>query len=92
MVILSETDATALPALANQLREQVHDMRLRHEDSPQSVVTVSLGAALAESMQDVAPEFVLQRADEALYAAKQGGRNRAVVFAACPVIPKENTA
>jgi len=39
-------------------------------------VTVSIGASLqeAERVQDL--ERLLQRADKALYAAKQNGRNR----------------
>jgi diguanylate cyclase (GGDEF)-like protein len=92
VVILSETDAIALATLANQLLRQVHDLRLPHEDAPEEVVTLSLGAALAESLQGIDPAFVLQRADEALYAAKQTGRNRVVVFSAGSAPAQENAA
>ena len=40
-------------------------------------ITASLG--LATALANDAPESIVERADEALYAAKQGGRNRAYV-------------
>jgi diguanylate cyclase (GGDEF)-like protein len=42
---------------------------------PQITVTVSIGAAESNGRQD-APESVVQAADQALYRAKNGGRNR----------------
>jgi diguanylate cyclase (GGDEF)-like protein len=42
---------------------------------PQIAVTVSIGAAESNGRQD-APEAVVQAADQALYRAKNGGRNR----------------
>lgn len=79
VVIVSETDTVGLSDLADHLRKSVHDLRIPHADAPDGVVTLSLGCALAGSMRDVDPETVLRRSDEALYAAKQGGRNRFTV-------------
>jgi diguanylate cyclase (GGDEF)-like protein len=45
---------------------------------PQIAVTVSIGAAESNGRQD-APELVVQAADQALYRAKEEGRDRAVV-------------
>jgi GGDEF domain-containing protein len=42
---------------------------------PQIAVTVSIGAAESNGRQD-APDVVVQAADQALYRAKDAGRNR----------------
>jgi len=43
-------------------------------------VAVSVGVAMRESLSE-SPDRQLKRADEALYAAKRGGRNRVVIAA-----------
>jgi len=73
--LLPQTDIDgALPA-AERLRLAVESMIVSC-DGWEIRVTVSIGASLqeAERVQDL--ERLLQRADKALYAAKQNGRNR----------------
>ncbi len=48
-------------------------------DSGELVVTISMGAAVFEPAKDDSPEDFLKRADQALYQAKEGGRNRMVL-------------
>jgi two-component system cell cycle response regulator len=52
-----------------------------HRGTRQVGVTVSIGVAARED-RDTAPAEVLKRADQALYLAKQRGRNRVVATAA----------
>lgn len=49
-----------------------------HQDSPTGFLTVSCGA-IACLGGDLSPKHLLQLGDEALYAAKQAGRNRHVI-------------
>jgi diguanylate cyclase (GGDEF)-like protein len=51
-----------------------------HPDSPVAPhVTVSVGVACAVARPGEAVESLVERADAALYAAKRGGRHRAVL-------------
>lgn len=79
VVIVSETDAEGLAELADGLRARVLDLAIPHEDAPDAVVSLSLGCALAPSIKGLDPAAIVQQADEALYAAKQAGRNRFVL-------------
>jgi len=72
--LLPETDIKPALGLAERLRQAIALQPIFTPKGP-LVVTVSLG--LAEyAPQDTALDHVLKRADEALYAAKRGGRNR----------------
>jgi diguanylate cyclase (GGDEF)-like protein len=50
-----------------------------HAESPSGCVTVSVGVAVMTPRPGEAPEALVRRADAALYEAKRGGRNRAVL-------------
>jgi diguanylate cyclase (GGDEF)-like protein len=54
--------------------DAVRALALRHEDAEHGVMTVSAGVAVLRRGQDA--REALGRADQALYAAKQAGRNR----------------
>jgi diguanylate cyclase (GGDEF)-like protein/PAS domain S-box-containing protein len=64
-------------ALGARLLEQ---LRKPYPDPVGSVCTASVGLALARDYR-TDPDALLQRADAALYAAKQAGRDRVEVFA-----------
>ena len=64
-------------ALAEQIRRDIMLEGLPHADSDAaSVITVSVGSALAEPGTKRSLAGLIQTADEALYRAKQIGRNR----------------
>jgi diguanylate cyclase (GGDEF)-like protein len=67
LVLLPDTDAGAAQHVAEKLRAEVSGAR-----TPVAV-TVSIGVA---TWDGEAPEDLLHRADEALYAAKEAGRDR----------------
>jgi len=77
VVILANTDTAGAVALAEKIRETVEEMKVLHEGSTVSRwLTVSFGVATLVPDPDAGPEELIDRADRALYAAKQGGRNR----------------
>ncbi|MCL6559550.1 MAG: GGDEF domain-containing protein [Firmicutes bacterium] len=69
-----------LEYLAEMLRSRVERLRIDHINSNVSNhVTLSLGVATTLPVNDSPPEALLSRADQALYQAKQEGRNRVKV-------------
>jgi diguanylate cyclase (GGDEF)-like protein len=77
-VILPATDVAGATHLARELVEVVRALGLAHGSSPSApVVTVSVGAAAAKPQAGGSAAALVEKADAALYAAKQGGRNQA---------------
>ena len=73
-IILPETTLEGAVHLAEILRQKVAEHSFVFQDDAIRV-TVSIGAALLEEADKTANEL-LKRADEKLYEAKNGGRNR----------------
>ena len=75
LLVLPGADEAAAAAIAERARAAVAamQMRARGVDEPLSI-TISLG--VAERRPGEARDAVIARADTALYAAKEGGRNR----------------
>jgi hypothetical protein len=73
-ILLPETDADAASYVAERVRKAIHAADLPHpENRVADRVTASLGVA---SFRGGDWKDVLKRADEAMYLAKQRGRNR----------------
>jgi two-component system cell cycle response regulator len=81
LVVLPDTDATAAARVTDKLRCEVSQTRVDH-GGHELVVTVSIGMATWEGEDQ---HELLHRADEALYAAKAGGRDRALSAPAATV-------
>ncbi len=63
---------------AEAIRQRIAAQVFALEGGRQLHLTVSIGAATACGGVDVEPDTLLRRADDALYEAKRGGRNRVV--------------
>lgn len=76
-VILPDTPNKGAQIVAENLRTAITDLRLRHEASDAGeFVSISLGVATAHPVYGASPEPVIGAADQALYQAKEGGRNQ----------------
>jgi len=75
-VVLPDTTLSGSFHVAEKIRKAVERMALAHEDSPLAVVTVSIGLATVVPHQHEDAQTLVDAADEAMYRAKQAGRNR----------------
>ncbi|MEO5369020.1 MAG: GGDEF domain-containing protein [Magnetococcus sp. DMHC-1] len=77
--VLPETDAAGVHLVAQRLLENVVTLAHPHEQSKVAAhVTISLGGAVVIPSQEDSLQLFLRQADERLYKAKAGGRNRFV--------------
>jgi two-component system, chemotaxis family, response regulator WspR len=79
VVLLADASEASLRAVGERLRAAVHALGKPHEKNPGGVVTVSIG--VTSYLMGSKEEFtsVLERADKALYTAKETGRNKVVL-------------
>jgi diguanylate cyclase (GGDEF)-like protein len=76
-VLLPDTDEDGAIAMGERFRHAVLVQAITHAGNPESVVTVSIGAAACRPGQDASSrEVLVASADKALYAAKAAGRNQ----------------
>jgi diguanylate cyclase (GGDEF)-like protein len=74
--IMPETDQNGARKVAERLRDGLAELRLNHgADGIGPFVTLSIGIATQIPTEDVCSDWLLTRADQALYAAKHSGRN-----------------
>jgi diguanylate cyclase (GGDEF)-like protein len=65
--------------LPEQLRQEILELAIQHEGSQVGpTITVSVGVAIADPSSGRSLTGAIQAADEALYEAKQSGRNRVI--------------
>jgi diguanylate cyclase (GGDEF)-like protein len=78
-VILYDLELPHVQMLAEELRDGVQKMNLNVAESTRRQVTVSIGVGLATPTIGRTPNGAIQLADEALYEAKDAGRNRVII-------------
>lgn len=79
-VLIPGTGHVELGAIAERLRRAVENAAIAHPGRDGAAVTISIGAAwLPVSSRATSPGEVMRLADAALYAAKEAGRNRAML-------------
>ncbi|WP_434684932.1 diguanylate cyclase domain-containing protein [Pseudanabaena minima] len=80
VIILPNTDLEGAIAVAERLHKSVQSLGIAHQTSDvSSVVTISLGLAALVPSLEKSPKDLINQADQALYRAKQKGRNQTAI-------------
>lgn len=75
--VLLLAEVREFPALLERLRQAVAAERIKHERSPTSdILSISGGAVLSQPGAATTGSGLIEAADQLLYRAKRGGRNR----------------
>ena len=75
-VLLPDTDEAGATSIAEKIRAAVEALAIRHVASSHHVLTVSIGVATMQGEAFSTSRGLVEAADQALYAAKDAGRNR----------------
>lgn len=78
VVILPDTGALGAMSLAERIRLAIANLEIHHPTFCSEFLTVSLGVVTAITEMFPKPEDIVKLADQALYRAKENGRNRIV--------------
>jgi diguanylate cyclase len=78
VVILRQTALDGAAKLAEQIRMNVENKKLVKRSTGDILGTITISIGVAQLREGDSPELLVQRADRALYRAKNTGRNRVV--------------
>jgi diguanylate cyclase (GGDEF)-like protein len=91
LVVCPDTDATAAGQCAERLRHAAANMRVAIGNVSLQI-TISIGVAAMDAAMPK-PDAMIKAADQAVYAAKQAGRNRICVYRPrSAVLPRDAAA
>lgn len=91
MIVLPGTDEHGAAEMAEVMRGRVEAMKITHEGShANKVVTISLGVVTGYPIRGFSSGELIAAADEALYQAKEEGRNRVAISVASHTFSQRN--
>lgn len=76
VVLLPNTSRQRAAEIAESIRRAVAGLKVPHADAAAGIVTISVGVATAVPQGDDTVAGLVEAADEAVYQAKESGRNR----------------
>ena len=78
-IILPMTNSAEASAIAEQLRHRIEQLRVKLKNSDHVLDNITASFGIAGALPGDTLDSLLERADQALYAAKRSGRNRVCI-------------
>jgi diguanylate cyclase (GGDEF)-like protein len=78
-IILPNMDERQAKKLAEEICLFVYQLAMPHQTSQFGMVTLSIGVSVVVNYTEISPLDLINRADQALYRAKNNGRNQVVL-------------
>ncbi len=82
VILLPNTTLAGAKKLADQLRYTVQSKKLVKKSSGEDIGFITMSFGVAEFLPGEPPAEFVRRADQAMYAAKNSGRNRVIAYEA----------
>ena len=79
-MLMRESAVAVAATVMERLRQAVSDQRIVHDKSPFGHVSISVGVSIRRPTDNTSVDALLREADDALYHAKENGRNCVAVF------------
>jgi diguanylate cyclase (GGDEF)-like protein len=91
IMVLPHSDNEGARSLAERIRKRVENYPFKDENKEALSITISIGVATYPAPGIHSTADLVKKADDALYKAKQTGRNRVVFAESIKIIRKETT-
>lgn len=78
-LILPNTDKQGAFALADKIRQKISQLEINSDKGPVKC-NASFGVGYTDATHSMSPKDIIGQADDALYQAKETGRNRVIIF------------
>ena len=75
-VLLPATDTTGGRQMAEKIRQGIENLAIENERGIKGILTVSIGVAALAPVDEDETQLLIEKADQALYEAKNKGRNQ----------------
>ncbi len=92
VICLPHKDITAASDIAEQIRDYVATKSLKSRQSSKSIGRITLSVGVAQLRWTDSVDTLIERADKALYQAKEHGRNMVCIEAAVEAIRQDSEA
>ena len=80
ILLLSHTELKGASTIAEKIRKSIAEIKIALDELQSINVTVSVGVSSVDTKDDTNLEVAIKKADDALYKAKENGKNRVELF------------
>lgn len=88
VVVLPHTSIEGTENIANRILENIRNLAIAHATSSVSpTISLSVGAHVLTPTEAIAPNTLVECCDQALYFAKEQGRDRLIFYSEIPAAP-----